>query len=247
MEYPKIETLFNRDEKFKVIEGDYRLLEFENIKKWYVTEKIDGTNIRVTYQPDYRGTGRGHPGWFEELEFMGMQLLFKGRTDKAELHPNLTKYLEKTFTLEKLMKAFPEKEEFPKYPSVILFGEGYGPKIQKGGNYREDISFRLFDVYIKDKENPLGGWWLEPENVEDIATKLGIETVPTVAINYPTKEIVELVKIRVPSTVAQREGGNENYPMEGLVARTKPLLFTRRGRRLMWKLKLKDFPKGEKQ
>ena len=51
MEYPKIETLFNRDEKFKVVEGDYRLPEFENIKQWDVTEKIDGTNVRVRLFP----------------------------------------------------------------------------------------------------------------------------------------------------------------------------------------------------
>ncbi|GAF90713.1 unnamed protein product, partial [marine sediment metagenome] len=64
-------------------------------------------------------------------------------------------------------------------------------------------------------------------------------------IKYPTEEIVELVKIRLPSTVAQREGGKEHYPIEGIVARTKPLLFTRRGDRLIWKLKVKDFPKEE--
>ena len=49
--YPKIETLFTRDEKFKVTDI-IRLPEFENIKKWLVTEKIDGTNIRIIYTPD---------------------------------------------------------------------------------------------------------------------------------------------------------------------------------------------------
>ena len=31
---------------------------------------------------------------------------------------------------------------------VILFGEGYGAKIQNGGLYRSDNSFILFDVMI---------------------------------------------------------------------------------------------------
>ena len=178
----------------------------------------------------------------EILEFKEMELLFKGRTDKAELHSNLTKYLEETFNLDKLSEVFPEKEEFPMYPSVILFGEGYGPKIQKGDNYRKDISFRLFDVYIKDQENPLGGWWLEPENVEDIAIKLGIQTAPVLP-TMPTREIVLYVKARKHSIVSSLDGGNPDYVMEGVVARTRPLMFTRRGKRVMWKLKLKDFPK----
>ena len=60
--------------------------------------------------------------------------------------------------------------------SVYLFGEGYGPKIQKGGNYRNDISFRLFDIYIEDQNNPLGGWWLEPGNMQEVADKINIKT-----------------------------------------------------------------------
>jgi len=238
MKYPKIETLFNRDEKFKVIEGQYRLPEFENIKKWFITEKIDGTNVRVIYQPVYETTG------FISLariqKFKEMELLFKGRTDKAEFHPNLMKYLEQAFTIEKFAEVFPDSEEFPMYPSVTLFGEGYGPKIQKGGNYRKDISFRLFDVFIKDQKNPLGGWWLEPPNVGKIADQLEISYVPILPISTIERS-VEYVKKGSTSVVSRIEGGNPDYPKEGIIARTFPLLFTRKGERLMWKLKTKDF------
>jgi hypothetical protein len=52
MEYPKIETLYDRDEKtHKVITTQTRLPEFENIKRWRVTEKSDGTDIRVVLSP----------------------------------------------------------------------------------------------------------------------------------------------------------------------------------------------------
>lgn len=240
MEYPKIQTLFNRDEKFKVVEGDYRLPEFANIKEWYVTEKIDGTNVRIFYEPQWKKWEENGKKFIGDLDKMIIK--FSGRTDKAQLHPNLTKFLEETFTEEKMSETFPPRDEAPVYPHVILFGEGYGPKIQKGSNYRKDISFRLFDIYIQDGKNPLGGWWLEPENIYDIATKLGIEIVPTL-FNVSTDTIVEFVKSRRKSFVAELEGGNPEYLMEGVVARTKPLLFTRRGKRLMWKLKVKDFPK----
>ena len=48
MSYPKIETLFKRDEKFNITD-EIRCPEFDNIKKWLITEKIDGTNIRIIY------------------------------------------------------------------------------------------------------------------------------------------------------------------------------------------------------
>lgn len=237
MEYPKIETVFNRDEKFKVVEGDFRLPEFDSIKRWYVTEKIDGTNVRIKYRPA------------EEYETRDkMVVRFAGKTDRAQLHPSLKQYLEATFTIEKLVEVFPTAEELDengneKRPRVTLFGEGYGPKIQKGGNYRADISVRLFDMFVHDfGATPYNGWWLEPENVLDITTKLGVEMVPPLGV-YSIEEAVEHVKSKFPSIVSFKEEGNPEYLMEGVVARTKPLLFTRRGKRLIWKLKVKDFHK----
>jgi len=52
MKYPKINTIWKRDEsnKFKIIEGDFSKQEFANIKNWQITEKIDGTNIRLIIQ-----------------------------------------------------------------------------------------------------------------------------------------------------------------------------------------------------
>jgi len=50
MEYPKIETIFNRDDKFKVIEDAYRFPELELIDNWWITEKIDGTNVRIFWR-----------------------------------------------------------------------------------------------------------------------------------------------------------------------------------------------------
>lgn len=42
--YPKINTLWKRDEKnrFNTIEGDLSQEEFGNIKNWHITEKIHG-------------------------------------------------------------------------------------------------------------------------------------------------------------------------------------------------------------
>lgn len=50
MEYPKINSLWKRDDARNLIENDYARAEFGAFKKWHVQEKIDGTNIRVYVQ-----------------------------------------------------------------------------------------------------------------------------------------------------------------------------------------------------
>lgn len=216
LEYPKIETLYDRDKKtFKVYPTKLRWAEFDNIKRWQITEKVDGTNIRVSLKAD--GT-----------------INFGGRTDNAQMPGHLLNYLQATFTTDKLLTAFSLTEG----DEVVLFGEGYGEKIQKGGGkYRQGVSFRLFDVVV-------GKWWLEPESIADIATKLGVRAVPSLGeIDFLPKSIEELRAIighAGYSTAAQEDGG-VGCEAEGIIARTSPLLFTRQGARLMWKLKLRDF------
>lgn len=223
-EYPKIQTLYNRNEKTrKVITTQLRLKEFEIPKFWYVTEKIDGTNVRVFYNP-------------------AMQTVrFGGKTDNAQMPMNLVEYLQKTLTVEKLSDVFP-KEEYDGGEDIdnssfeiILYGEGYGEKIQSGGNYRKGVSFRLFDVKI-------GRWWLELESIINIAFRLGIKTVPLLGYMHSLPDSKESLStfLGTVSEVSVDEVGSGRQA-EGVVARTEPLLLMRNGQRLIWKLKLKDF------
>ncbi len=233
IEYPKIETLFNRDPKtFKVNEGDFRLEEFKMINKWEVTEKVDGTNIRVIYRSKWHD--------FDELIYDERVVEFMGRTARSEIPAHLEEYLKETFYIDKLSNTFADLDI---HEGVILFGEGYGEKIQGGGKYRKGVSFRLFDVWVSDAEHPMGGWWLEHENILDIAQKLGIKCVPYYGM-HTTERIVDFVKNNrsiIDSAVALFDSKYEGVQSEGLVARSSPLLYTRRGKRLMWKLKVKDF------
>ena len=215
--YHKIETLFNRDENFKVTDK-IRLPEFENIKNWLITEKIDGTNIRIIYTPDDK-------------------LLIRGRTDKASIPTFLLEELQNIFTLEKV-KAILDN---PIEKGLCLYGEGYGAKIQKGGgNYNQYNSFRLFDVWID-------GCWLEWDSVVEIAEQLGIKTVPTAGLTT-IKDAISLVKprnkelsdCRLYSGVALTEN-NKVILSEGIVARAYPTMLFRRGNPIKWKLKIKDY------
>ena len=218
IEYPKIETLYDRDEKTrKVIPSALRRGDFATIRRWRVTEKIDGTNIRIGLNAD--GT-----------------VNIGGRTDSAQIPTPLLSYLLAALTPDKLRATFTGPDG--SLSDFTLFGEGYGPKIQNGGGYSPTPKFRLFDVRV-------GPWWLEWENVRDVAEKLGIQTVPTFGGDYESlpSSAEELADILggARSLCAEQDGGTGCRP-EGIVAKSEPLLFTRRGERVMWKLKFKDFP-----
>lgn len=211
MKYPKINTIWKRDENNngKIIEGDFSRLEFDNIHNWHITEKIDGTNIRIHF----------------ENKIENPVIKFGGRTDEAQIPAHLFDYLKNTFTIEKLKSILVT----PDVQCVRLFGEGYGAKIQKGGGlYRKDVGFILFDVWID-------GWWLEREDVLDIATKLGIKAVPDLGIT-DIHSAIEFVKRNPQSRIAVEE-----KVIEGIVARSSPLMLFRDGTPIMWKLKVRDF------
>ena len=154
--YHKINTIFKRTKCGELIVGEYSQPEFEYLKDniWVLTEKVDGTNIRVFWDGD--------------------RVWFGGKSDNAQMPIFLLYKLRTLFDSEKTKETF--KLIFPKENEpleVCLYGEGYGAKIQKGGgNYNPNgVDFVLFDVKI-------GDWWLKREDVEDIAQKLNIKIVP---------------------------------------------------------------------
>lgn len=174
-----------------------------------IDEKVDGTNVRIFWEPNDQFSPN-----------------FGGRTDNAQMPTSLLQHLQHTFTREKLQKQFPDARK------VILFGEGYGPKIQACGNrYRKDVSFILFDVWID-------GWWLEKESVLKIASALDIEHTINQKI-MTTAEVVEFVKSKPKSYIAE----DRELVMEGVIARSVPLMLFRNHKTpIMFKLKVRDFP-----
>lgn len=215
--YPKIDTLFVRDDKFKLTD-QLRRPVFADISKWIVTEKVDGTNIRVSM-------GHGADS-----------ISINGRSDNAQIHADLVKYLYATLPAIKMATLF--NEDTVPGTRITLFGEGYGAGIQKGGSYRSDKAFILFDVLIEceNADGSSSGYWQDEGAVTDFAKRLGIDRVPILG-EWSLGEIVERVKAGVPSIVA----GNEGVFAEGVVGKTREPLFDRRGNRLILKLKTKDF------
>lgn len=219
MEYSKIQTLFKRDDKNIIIPDQFTYPEFEYLKdnKWECTEKIDGTNIRIELDFNVHDDG-----------VREVNVNFKGRTDEATIPAHLYRRLGELFNNVNWLEIF----DITSTTSITLYGEGYGTKIQKGGNYiSSGVDFILFDVKV-DK------WWLQRDAVEDIANKLNIKIVPL--IGYMTiPEAVEYVKKGFKSTIAE----NKDYDAEGLVLKTTTGLLRRNGERLITKIKTVDFRK----
>lgn len=207
-EYHKIETIFERDEKTKkLIEGKYRNATVEYLRNcdWLFTEKVDGTNIRVHWD--------------------GHRVEFAGRTDKAQIPQPLLNRLEELFggyeNEQIFEQRFGEKD-------VILFGEGYGGKIQNGLEYKEDTDFILFDVVINDYYQPRIA-------VEEIGKYFQIDCVPIV-LTGTLQDGIDYVKSHKLSLIAK----NGAY-MEGVVGRPAFEIFDRTQKRIIVKIKYRDF------
>ena len=160
------------------------------------------------------------------IHWDGHKIEFGGRTEKAQIPSDLVNFLTAKFSNPETEELFEQKFGDA---DVILFGEGYGRKIQKVGSlYRpDDVSFILFDVCI-------GETWLKRDSVEDIAKAFDIDVVPIVGTGT-IEQAVEYVKSQPKSVI------NENAPMEGVVVRPECELYDRMHRRIIVKIKVNYF------
>jgi hypothetical protein len=206
-EYQKIPGPYKREtegpNRNKLIPGAWSSpgLEATAGLEWLWTEKVDGTNIRVHWD--------------------GHKVSYGGRTDNAQIPARLINVLDQLLPEELFEQKFGAGE-------ATLYGEGYGAGIQKGGVYRPDMSYVLFDVRID-------GWWLSRDNIVDVAGALGLDVVP-LKLTGPIQAAIDLVS----SGSLQSQWGTET-PVEGLVGVTKAGLLERSGDRLIVKIKAKDF------
>jgi len=217
--YPKIQSLYKRDPKtHKLILGKYTTEEFEYLasNKWVFTEKVDGTNIRLVWS--------------------GTSVRILGRTDRAQIPAGLMQ----RFTddeLHDLPRSSANLAEaladiFGDYPAV-LFGEGYGLKIQKGGSYRKDQGFILFDVWAD-------GHWFTRIQMQEVGDHLGFKLVPVV-LTGTLHDMERLCRDGFESTVAE----NTKCQAEGLVGVPAVPVLDGFGNRIIVKLKHKDMIKAQ--
>lgn len=204
-EYPKIETLFRRGPDHKVLEDQLRCPEFALINDWRVTEKVDGTNIRVSLeQAPCEDPAHYSVGHVAESCDTPWRVRFYGRTSRAQLPTFLLEYLQDTFTLEKMQNLWRGRNNCsnchgtgqddsgePKmltrnYPGhrdyqcdcVVPY-----PITLYGEGYGARIqkgggNYRPDSVSFRLFDVFIGDKWLNLDAVKDIAERAGILTVP---------------------------------------------------------------------
>lgn len=205
-EYHKINSVYMRDHTNRFIEGEWACPEFDYLQNniWEFTEKVDGTNIRIMID--------------------GENITFGGKTDNAQIPSKLTTVLNNAFLTITQRQTIKNVFDCP----VCLYGEGYGSSIQKGGgNYKPNgVAFVLFDVRI-------GDWWLKRDAIDDIAQKLGLDTVPVIGEGTLHDGVA-----KVKAGIKSRWG---EFEAEGIVLRPKVALLGRNRERIITKLKHRDF------
>jgi len=214
--YHKIQSIWKRTDRGVCIPHAWSRPELGYLSEleWEFTEKVDGTNIRIGLELVADGPRSTR---------VRLDYFVAGRTDNAQLHPKLAAAIADLDLESKLHEHFGNDDE----TEVVLYGEGYGVKIQSGGKYRQDQGFVLFDVRV-------GPWWLDRGDVEDVAEKLGLDVVPIVG-HGTLDDAIQMVH------AGEQRSTWGDFVAEGVVCKPAVQLFNRKGDRIICKVKWKDF------
>jgi hypothetical protein len=198
------------------IDNLYKDQAILHYKECYAMEKIHGTSAHVTFKNGAVSLVDGH---IEEP----VVSYFAG----GEKHQRFVALFSDMIELAKVI--FRDMG----YDELTVFGEAYGGKCQgMKETYGVDLRFVAYEVKI-------GTSWLNVDDAEMVAKKLGFEFVHYVRIPATLEAIEE--QIYLPSVQAMRNGCGDDKMREGVVLR--PLIEVRRnnGSRIIAKHKRPEF------
>lgn len=218
--------------------------------------KIDGTNTKIVYYPSEKRITYG--GKTDNADLSMHNKIMSGICEKLlpklkEMFPeesarfvpvlNDKKQIDgRLITIDRngMYHLFDEKVqpcinqwwavEFEESP-VYIYGELFGGKVQKGGNYSKDLRFSVFDICQQ-------GWWLPVDLLTKTVNDLGLDMVPYYG-QLTILEAEEVVRRGFTTMVDSPE--NPNYLEEGLVARPVTPIKDSRGERVIVKIKHEDY------
>ena len=158
------------------------------------------------------------------VQWNGEQALWNGKSNSFVCGANLTEYMNETF-LEEIFE-----EKFGRDKVVTLFGEHMGPKVQGNELGLEKDEFILYDVNVD-------GTWLDTDGIMDTAEYFKIRTVYDLMDNcYPYDTLDELIR---------RVSSGEFAQWEGIVATPLVELRDQNGKRIIVKIKNRDYLREE--
>lgn len=224
-EYESIESVYVRDPQTHALNfTQVRDDAYQAVSPWVVTEKIDGMNIRAIITAE-----GGVP-----------HMVVKDRTDAAQLPEGMEDAVRRTLPLEGVYRQFQSELDARKY--VIVYGEGFGEKIQGNPLRLAGKRFRVFDIAIHSIKNGRGHTvWLTPDMVQTLSNEIGTKAVPILGM-------IDRLPVNEAELDAITRGGwsqiaTEQIRPEGIVCRPLVVLFDNWGKRVGWKLTYREFDK----
>ena len=235
----------------KIIKGSYSddFMGYIKDLKFDCFSKIDGSNSKIVYFPstgecfcggktdtaDIVGTGQ-KPFLDAIIERIKPTLAELFPPESAKFAPVMNDKNQPVYrdlngevvTPDRAWAYTVELEEVP----VYIYGEFFGKKVQKGGNYDKDNNrFSIFDICMQ-------GWYVPIDMLNDYAQKLGLDVAPYIGqmtISEAESMVAKGFKTLVPNV------SNPDYLEEGIVARPVVPIKDPRGKRIIVKIKTCDY------
>jgi len=211
--YKKYKSPFVKDGNYKNTKELSQLLPRGT---WIVTEKIDGTNIRIILDQQKEDGSRDY--------YIGSRKLILNNEDK-----NSKQFLDciKDVNINKLIDYFKDIKH-----TITIYGEGYGAGVQTGHIYSQDKNYRVFDIKIGDV-------YQDWTYVCKVCVDNQLNIVPLLGnskeLSYD--KCVGLLNTFHNTLIQEGIGGTP----EGVVYKFEPVLLDKYGERLIFKVKFKDF------
>lgn len=177
------------------------------LKEVVVTEKVDGTNARF-------GLCEG------QFLVGGRNIIFGPNDDPFGFH---------SWVIESDIEAR-VRRAIPDCQTVTIFGEWFGPGIQKGIDYGTERRFAGFDICFANG-------WADPYRARDFFAKMELPTVPVVYRGPMEQEYIDNLRGWPTHIGVQKEGNT----WEGVVITPTRVLKDRWGNRLIAKAKNPNF------
>lgn len=120
-----------------------------------------------------------------------------------------------------------ELEESP----IYIYGELYGPGVQKGGHYGDTLRFAVFDICQQ-------GWFIPIGMLTEMCNELGLDMAPYIG-QMTINDAEDMVRKGFKTMVWEVK--DPDYIEEGIVARPIVPIKDPRGKRIIVKIKYCDY------
>lgn len=202
------------------------LFVFDQATKKFIVGNFYNNNVEILKDNKWDFTEK-IDGTNFRIYWDGHKLTYAGRTDNAEFSKEQVDYITTNLVNEDIENVFEQKFQ---EKEVMVYGELFGNKIQNGYLYtnNQGLDFRVFDIEIDSI-------FLTYRSMSILAEELGYKSVPVVLVGT-IQDGIDYVLSHEISTFSTAK-------LEGLIGKPVGDFRDRLGKRIVVKIKRRDFMK----